>query len=142
MRRVRSPAMGWPLRRAGWERVWSGYWVPTIDRRRIRDSPSISSMSTIVSFCILIARGWEIGRASCRERGEISGGGVSLKKKKKNLRARRSLNMHEEDQGQQWTGRGRWDERWRKCNREGCRSQKRAYEESLIRTRKCLEACE
>src|SRR2546429_8924322 len=82
MRRVRSPAMGWPLRRAGWERVWSGYWVPTIDRRRIRDSPSISSMSTIVSFCILIARGWEIGRASCRERGEISGGGVSLKKKK------------------------------------------------------------
>src|SRR2546425_12491791 len=30
----------------------------------------------------------EIGRASCRERGEISGGAVSLKKKKKNKRER------------------------------------------------------
>src|SRR5438094_8205748 len=30
MRRVRSPAMGWPLRRAGWQRIWGGYWLPTI----------------------------------------------------------------------------------------------------------------
>src|SRR2546429_5477483 len=30
--------------------------------------------------------GYEIGRASCRERGEISGVAVSLKKKKKRIR--------------------------------------------------------
>src|SRR5260221_13696289 len=33
----------------------------------------------------------EIGRASCRERGEISGGAVSFKKKKKRRRSRRSV---------------------------------------------------
>src|SRR3989442_14924807 len=35
------------------------------------------------------AQGLEIGRASCRERGEISGGAVSLKKKKKKGRKKR-----------------------------------------------------
>src|SRR5256884_7514994 len=49
------------------------------------DNPNGSGQSTGKSSAA------EIGRASCRERGEISGGGGSLKKKKKRVKVKHSV---------------------------------------------------
>src|SRR3989449_8882098 len=72
-----------PLRRVGPEETGAER------TRSIPWSPRTSLASNTRSA--LTTRRWcsKIGRASCRERGEISGGAVSLKKKKKKKHERR-----------------------------------------------------
>src|ERR1041385_9442188 len=53
-----------------------------------------STHSSHCSIAFDTARGTEIGRASCRERGEISVVAVSLKKKNKKTNNTRDVNQH------------------------------------------------